>query len=137
YELRAPTQPSAEWQEALAGAGTGRLTDALRAFRTWTERHADDAAGRYNLGLVQAWLGDNPAAVESLGRYVELEPDEAKAAEAWALAEVLRCGHGLEADADYVENRVLYQIREPNAVIGLLQAWEQSRRVIGLRSDPE
>src|SRR5207245_6136530 len=82
YELRAPAQPSAEWQEALAGAGTGRLTDALRAFRTWTERHADDAAGRYNLGLVQAWLGDNPAAVESLGRYVELEPDEAKAAEA-------------------------------------------------------
>src|SRR5262249_58347811 len=36
-----------------------------------------------------------------------------------------------------VESRVLYQIREPNAVIGLLQVWEQSRRVIGLRSDPE
>src|SRR5947208_5289299 len=66
YELRASVQPSPEWQVALAGAGTGRLTDALRAFRTWTERHADDAAGRYNLGLVQAWLGDNPAAVESL-----------------------------------------------------------------------
>src|SRR5437899_9741653 len=137
YELLSSPKPSPEWSDALAGASTGRLTDALRTFRQWTETHADDAAGWYNLGLVLAWLGDNQAAVEALGRYVELEPDEAKAADAWALAEVLRCGHGMEADADYVENRVLYQIREPNAVIGLLQAWEQSRRVIGLRSDPE
>jgi tetratricopeptide (TPR) repeat protein len=137
YELRAPPQPSPEWQAALSGATTGKLTDALRAFRQWTETHADDAAGWYNLGLVLAWLGDNPSAVEALGRYVELEADEGKAEEAWALAEVLRCGHGMEANADAVENRVLYQIRDPNAMIGLLQGWEQSRRVIGLRSDPE
>jgi tetratricopeptide (TPR) repeat protein len=137
YELRAPTNASAEWNAALAVATTGKLTDALQVFRQWTQAHADDAAGWYNLALVLAWLGDNPTAVEALSRYVELEPDEAKAGEAWALAEVLRCAHGMEADADYVENRVLYQIREPNAVIGLLQSWEQSRRVIGLRSDPE
>src|SRR5207245_3048326 len=87
--------------------------------------------------LVYAWSGENAAAVEALSRYVEAEPDESKAAEAWALAEVLRCAHGMEADADYVENRVLFQIREPNAVIGLLQTWEQGRRMIGLRSDPE
>jgi tetratricopeptide (TPR) repeat protein len=137
YELRSPAQPPPDWGAALAGATTGRLSDALRVFRQWTQTHADDAAGRYDLGLVLAWLGDNPSAVEALGRYVELEADDAKAGDAWALAEVLRCGHGMEADADYVENRVLYQIREPNAVIGLLQSWEQSRRVIGLRSDPE
>ena len=137
YELRSPSQPSPEWQAALAGASTGKLTDALRLFREWTKAHADDIAGWYNLGLVEAWLGDNPAAFQSLSRFVDLEPDEAKAAEAWALAEVLRCAVGMEADADYVENRVLYQIREPNAVIGLLQGWEQSKRVIGLRSDPE
>jgi tetratricopeptide (TPR) repeat protein len=137
YELRSPAQPSPEWQSALSGATTGKLTDALRVFRQWTQVHADDSVGWYDLGLVEAWFGDNPSAVQSLGRYVELESDEAKAAEAWALVEVLRCAVGMEADADYVENRVLFQIREPNAMIGLLQTWEQSKRVIGLRSDPE
>src|SRR5207245_1492227 len=63
YELRAPAQPSPEWQAALAGATTGRLTDAVRAFRQWTEQHAEDPAGWYNLGLVYAWSGENAAAV--------------------------------------------------------------------------
>src|SRR5262245_64306908 len=83
YELRAPPQPSSEWQAALSGASSGKLTDALRVFRQWTEAQADDAGAWYNIGLVLAWLGDNPSAVDALGRYVELEPDEAKAGEAW------------------------------------------------------
>jgi tetratricopeptide (TPR) repeat protein len=137
YQFLAPADATPDWRDALAGATTGRLSDALRVFREWTERHPDDRAGWYNLGLVQAWLGENPAAVESLGKFVELEPDDAKAADAWALAEVLRCGHGMEADADYVEHRTLFQIRDPNAIVNLLQTWEQGRRLIGLRSDPE
>ena len=68
YELRSPAQPSPEWQAALAEASTGKLTDALRVFREWTKAHADDSAGWYNLGLVESWLGDNPAAAQSLSR---------------------------------------------------------------------
>ena len=120
-----------------AKPATGRLGDARNAFRTWTEQHPDDPAGWYNLGLVQAWLGDNPAAVEALGRYVERETDESKAGAAWALAEVLRCGHGMEREADYVEHRAVMVLSDPRPLVNLLQQWEQGRRLIGMRSDPE
>src|SRR5205823_4214363 len=89
YRFLAPATPSDEWNGAVSAAATGRLGDCLRAFKPWTEQHPDEPAGWFNLGLVQAWLGDNPVAVEALARHVELEPDEAKAGEAWALAEVL------------------------------------------------
>ena len=108
-----------------------------RHFRPGLTRHPDDLAGRYNLALVQAWLAENPGAVESLAKYVENEPNESKAAAAWALAEVLRCGHGLERDADHVEHRTILMLTDPRPMVNLLQQWEQGRRLIGLRSDPE
>ncbi|HEY1380874.1 MAG TPA: tetratricopeptide repeat protein, partial [Gemmataceae bacterium] len=137
YAFVAPAGPAGEWSKALGEASSGRLGDARRAFQQWTERHADDAAGWYDLGLVQAWLGENPAAVESLGRYVEREPDEAKAGAAWALAEVLRCGHGMEQEADFIEHRAVMMLSDPRPMVSLLQQWEQGRRLIGMRSDPE
>ncbi len=137
YRFVAPPAPSAEWQRLLSEASTGRLSDAQKALQGWTEQHAEDATGWYDLGLVQAWLGNNPAAVEALGRYVELEADEEKAGQAWALAEVLRCGHGMEAEADYVEHRAVFILNNAQPVVGLLQKWEQARRLLGLRSDPE
>src|SRR5205814_6472147 len=90
YRFLAPSDPSAEWKRVAGEAATGKLGDALRLFQNWTAQRADDPAGWFDLGLVQAWLGDNAPAVEALGKYVELEPDEVKAGEAWALAEVLR-----------------------------------------------
>jgi tetratricopeptide (TPR) repeat protein len=126
-----------EWKEVIGQASTGRLADARSAFQQWTERHASDSAGWHNLGLVNAWLGENAVAVTALGRYVELEPDDAKAGAAWTLAEVLRCGHGIEKEADYVENRAVMVLSDPRPLVSLLQAWEQDRRLIGMRSDPE
>jgi tetratricopeptide (TPR) repeat protein len=137
YRFMAPTAPSNEWKRVLGDASTGRLSDAHKALRQWAEQHPDDLAGLYNLGLVQAWMGENPAAVESLGRYVEKEPDEGKAAPAWALAEVLRCGHGFEKEADHVEHRAVLVLSDPRPLVTLLQQWEQGRRLIGMRSDPE
>ena len=93
--------------------------------------------GWYNLALVLAWLGENPAAVEALGRYVQLEPDESKAGAAWTLAEILRCGHGMEKEADYVEHRAVMVLADPRPLVTLLQQWEQGRRLIGMRSDQE
>lgn len=137
YQLRTSSITATDANDTLAEAATGRFSDVLRAFQQWTEQRPEDAAGWFNRGLVHAWLGDNPAAVQALARSVELEPDEGKAAEAWTLVEVLRCGQGMEADADYVEHRALFQIRDPNALFGLLQTLEQSGRLLGLRSDPE
>jgi tetratricopeptide (TPR) repeat protein len=126
-----------EWKHVVADATTGRLSDARAAFQGWTERHADDAAGWFNLGLVQAWFGENPAALDAVGRYIEREADESKAGAAWALAEVLRCGHGMEREADFVEHRAVLVLSDPRPMVAMLQAWEQSRRLIGMRNDPE
>jgi tetratricopeptide (TPR) repeat protein len=137
YAFIATTGPAEERKQVVGMASSGRLSDAKAAFQQWTERHADDPAGWYNLGLVQAWIGDNSAAVESLTTYVDRETDETKSAAAWSLAEVLRCGHGLEKEADYVENRAVLVLQDIRPLVNLLQSWEQGRRLIGARSDPE
>ncbi|MFL5327970.1 MAG: tetratricopeptide repeat protein [Gemmataceae bacterium] len=137
YTLRSPNPAPAEWGTLLESAATGKLADARDAFVRWTEAHADDAAGWFNLGLVRAWLGENPPAVEALTKSVELENDEAKTTEAWALAEVLRSGEGQEADADYCENRAIFTVRDPNPMMAVLQHWETQRRLVGVRSNPE
>src|SRR5436190_4429797 len=104
FRSPAPTAPPARrtaWDRALTGAGSGKLADAAKAFGQLTSEDENDAAAWYNLGVARAWLGDNHGALEALGRYVTLEPDEKQAAAAWALAEVLRCAQGMEDEADY------------------------------------
>ena len=120
--------------DVLAKAGTGKLSDARDAFHQWTESHADDAAGWFNLGVVRAWLGENVPAIEALARSVELDGDEANTTEAWALAEVLHCGEGQEEDADYCEHRAIFTIRDANPVLQLMQSWESQKRLVGVRA---
>jgi tetratricopeptide (TPR) repeat protein len=120
-----------------AGADTGRLGDAKAAFEKLTADAPNDPAGWFNLGLVRAWLGDQPAAVEALNKSVELEMDDARAEEAAALAEVLKAGAGMEADSDYVEHRTYYPIRDPEAVSQLIQVWAQEGRLFGPQMDEQ
>jgi tetratricopeptide (TPR) repeat protein len=120
------------WDQALATAGSPRLSDAARAFDALTQQDAEDAAAWYNLGLARAWLGDNPGAVQALDRYVGLEADEEAAGAAWALAEVLRCGQGMEEQADYLEHSVLYQVRDPQKLVSFLQEWHQGGKLAGV-----
>ncbi|HZU34750.1 MAG TPA: hypothetical protein VFA18_02505, partial [Gemmataceae bacterium] len=108
---------------------------AARAFEQLTQQDETDAAAWYNLGLVRAWLGDNRRAVEALNRYVGLETDETKAGDAWALAEVLFCGDGMEDESDYVEHSVTYEIRDPNRLVNLLQTWDSAGRLAGMNQD--
>ncbi len=130
YAFRPTVKPVA------ADAATGKLSDAKKAFEALTQQVPDDPAGWFNLGLVRAWLGEQPTAVEALTKSVELEWDDVKAEETAALIEVLRCGHGMEDDTDYTEYRVYMPVRDPDAVFKLLQVWDQEHRVLAPQADP-
>jgi tetratricopeptide (TPR) repeat protein len=125
------------WKQALAEATTGKLTDARAAFEKLSQEEPDNPAAWYNLGLAKAWLGDNSGAVEALDRYVTLEPEEARAASAWVLAAVLRCGHGMEGLADYLEHSAMFQLGNPEPVVQFLQRWETEGRLVGVKISQE
>jgi tetratricopeptide (TPR) repeat protein len=126
----APANRRAAWDQALAGAASGKLTDAARAFYHLTQDDGSDKAAWFNLGLARAWLGDNRGALEALERYVNLETDDAAAAQSWALSEVLRCGYGVDDDTDYHEESIFFQLRDMQQLLPVLQEWEQSRKLI-------
>ncbi len=139
YTFRSPS-PSlagdrrAAWDAALAGLESARLADAARAFEELSKADPNDAAAAYNLGVARAWLGENATALEALDRYVTLETDEAKAGEAWALGEVLRCGYGMEEQCDYHEYSVAYQLRDARPIQTVLQEWDRERRLLPLNT---
>src|SRR5262249_8662582 len=109
--------------KALAETATLRLSSAAAAFTNLTVPNPQDAAAWYNLGLARAWLGENQVALAALERYVELETDETRAGDAWALGEVLRAAHGMEAQADYLTYSALYQIRDGRLLSGVINDW--------------
>ncbi len=117
--------------------GTPRLHEVAQTYQHATLEHPDLAAAWFNLGLARASLGENPSAVEALDRYIELEPNEKAAAGAAALAEVLRCGTGMEDQSDYHEYSLLYQIRDAQPVNQLLRDWMDGRRMIPLQTGQE
>ena len=122
------------WDEALARVETPRLGTLAAAFEQLTVQDAGDAAAWFNLGLVQAWLGDNHKALAALDRYIELETDEARAAQAAALGEVLRCGQGLEDEADYREYSVVFTCRDMQPLAALLEEWNNRERMVVLNT---
>jgi tetratricopeptide (TPR) repeat protein len=120
-----------------ADAATGKLSDARKAFESLTELTPGDPAAWFNLGLVLAWLGEQPKAVEALNKSVELETDDHRAEEASALAEVMRCAQGMENDADYQEHGFIFPIRDPAPIMQWLQEQAQRGRLIGIQQDRE
>jgi tetratricopeptide (TPR) repeat protein len=121
------------WQTALQTAATGKLGDAAKAWETLTAQDESDVAAWYNLGLTRAWLGDNAAAVAALDRCVQLDSDGDRAAQTWALAEVLLCGHGMEQQANYVEHTATFPIRNPEQFVQVLHGLERERRLIAVQ----
>jgi tetratricopeptide (TPR) repeat protein len=120
-----------------ADLATGRLSDARKAFEDLTRQTPDDPAAWFNLGVVLAWLGEQPKAAEALLKSIDLETDDHRAEEAGALVEVLRCGQGMEADSDYVAHGFVMPIRDPNAVMQLLRLWDQQKKLRGVRANQE
>jgi tetratricopeptide (TPR) repeat protein len=133
----APAERKTSWQRALETAATGKLADAARAFEQLTSEQPEEPAAWYNLGLTRAWMGDNARAVDALDRYVQLESDESRAAQAWALVEVVLCAHGMEDRADYVEHSAVFPIRNPEMLVKLLHDFERERRMIGVQARQE
>lgn len=132
YKFRTMTR-----QLPAAATNSQKLTAARDAFDAITKVAPEDPAAWFNLGLVRAWLGEQPSAVQALNRSVELEADDNRAEEAAALIEVLKCGQGMENDTDNIEHRVVMPIRDPQAMFGLLKAWDQEARLISVQADPQ
>src|SRR5262249_9423725 len=132
-----PADRRSAWDQAVARGTTGKLTDAARSFWELTEADPQNYAAWYNLGLARAWLGDNRGAIDAFDRYIGLEPDATRAAETWALGQVLRQAMGLEDIADVVEHSIVFRITEPQRVGPVLQDWQSQRRmeVIEARQD--
>jgi tetratricopeptide (TPR) repeat protein len=134
---RLPAQAAASrraaWDHALSVAATGKLADAARAFEQLVKEDEGDAAAWFNLAVTRAWEGNNAAAVDALDRHIPLEGDENQAAEAAALAEVLRCGQGMEDKSDYVSSFVVFGLRDPQAFLNVLAELERERRLVGVQ----
>jgi tetratricopeptide (TPR) repeat protein len=131
YSFRPTAKP------VSADAATGKLSDAKKAFENLTKITPDDPAAWFNLGLVLAWLGEQPKAVEALLKSVELETDDRRAEEAAAMSEVLRCGQGMENDADYLEHGFAFPIRDPQPIMAWLQGMAEAKRLLGIQQDRE
>src|SRR5262245_13299248 len=139
YELRRRPEGMSperkqEWDRALSQVESPRLGALAAAFDQLAQQGPEDATAWYNLAIVQAWLGENRKSLDALDRYLELEQEDAKAAEAATLGELLRCGEGLEEIADHHEHRTEFQIRDFEAVSKLLQEWSETARMIVLPS---
>jgi len=138
YSFRSPTEARTQaWQATLPSGNIVRLTEALAAFEKLVALDAQDAAAWFNIGLVRAWLGDNPRAIEALYQSIELEADLALAAEAGALIEALKCGDGMIEQSDYQGHRVLFQVRQPQAIQKLIEFWQQKKQLSGGQIDRE
>lgn len=131
YRLRATVQP------ASVDSVTGRFSEVRRIYEEMTVAVPDDPAAWFNLGLVRAWMGEQPSAVEALLQSIDREWDDVKAEEAGALVEVLRCGIGMENDSDYIVHRAILQIRDADAMLHLLKAWDQEQRLYAVRADEQ
>lgn len=132
-----PAERRAAWERALERAQTGKLADAVKAFEQLTRDDPENAAAWFNLGLSQAWLGNNPAALEALAEYVRREPNEDAAAAAWALGEVLRLGQGMEDQADVVEYAVMLPLRDPQRFVHTIEGLQRDGLLTGIRVNQE
>ncbi|MCZ2343674.1 MAG: tetratricopeptide repeat protein [Bacteroidales bacterium] len=131
YRLRSTVQPLS------AETVTGRFSEVRKIYDDMVVAVPDDPAAWFNLGLVRAWLGEQSSAIDALLRSIELEWDDAKAEEASALVEVLRCGVGMENDSDYISHRAFLQIRDTDAMLNVLKFWDQDHRLRGVRVDEQ
>src|SRR5262249_13719251 len=129
-----PADKRAGWENALSRAATGKLTDAARGFWEVTEGDPQNPAAWFNLGLARAWLGDNRGAIDALDRYLNLETDATRAAEAAAMGQVLRQGQSLTDVADVVEHSAMFRVVDPQRMAVVLQEWQTQRRLVVLQA---
>lgn len=133
----AAEQRKADWNAALQSSASARLSDAVKAFEQLTQGDPAEAEAWYNLGLSQAWSGNNAAGVTAFDQYVQRETDETQAAQAWATAEVLLFGHGMEDEANIVEHSIFFGVRDPKAFVNELGVLEREGLLAGAQINQE
>ena len=123
---------------AEAGQAAGkRFGDLLAAAIKLTSDSPNNSSTWFDLGLVHAWRGDNPLALEELLRSIEMEIDEGRRTEAVALTEVLRFGDGMQNQADYLEHRVFFQFQQAQPAIDLLESLSRDARLTRVQQDEQ
>lgn len=139
YQFR--TSPNAEIATAMAPAlelaKAGQWTDAAKQLDPLARQYPDSMAVHFNLGLLRAWLGDNKRAIELLVKATELSDDTAEQVESMVLGEILRSARGLEANSDYLEHRIYFQIKDGPAFAKLFNTWATTDRLMVMNSDEE
>jgi tetratricopeptide (TPR) repeat protein len=135
YQLLPPTPTvtgdrRAAWDRALGTAIVPRLGDLARLFEQLTKDDPNDLSAWFNLGVARAWIGDNRGALDALNQYLEREPDDLKTTPAATLMEVMRFGHGMEDDCDYLEYSFAFTLRDGDAVSKLLTDWQKANRLL-------
>lgn len=135
YTLISPPANTAEdrrnqWNEVLKKAGTPRFGALANAFEELTSQDSKDIAAWHNLGILRAWLGQNQKAINALKNYIDLETDEAKAAEAVALCQVLMLDRDHAEESDYEAYYSTFEIREPEPVGKWLEEMVKSHRMM-------
>lgn len=101
------------WDECFAKEADWQLDDMAEAFEFLSNDDPSDAAALYNLGIVNAWLGRNVAAIEALMRYVDVETDPEAAANAADVAMLLRIGEDCGNLADGFNYAQIFQVVDP------------------------
>ncbi len=136
YELHKPPAGKREvWNRVMDGA-TARLSDLAVAFGKVVKEDPADGPAWFNLGLVLAWLGENDPALDALEKAVDLESGE-PALEAATLAEVMRCGFGMDEKCDYHEYSAFMQIRNAEPINALLNDWARTGRLVPIQTPTE
>jgi tetratricopeptide (TPR) repeat protein len=135
-EASAPASDREHYERALAAATTGKLRDALLAFQAIVERSADSPAAWFNLGLTEAWLGQNREAIEALDRSMAQERDDKLASETGVLSAVLRQGYQMEEYADYLEYSADFRLRDGDPRV-LLDQWQAANRLVNPQVSPD
>lgn len=124
-----------KWERADSDGQQLHIDDLVMDFESLTARNPDDAAAWYNLGVALAWAGENSRALDTLKRYVELEPDAEAAAEAWDLAEILRLGVGAEDASDCLLHVARYELLQPEPMFEQLRG--SPHVIVAKRADDE
>ncbi len=114
---------------------SGRLGEARQAYEQLVQQTPDDPAAWFNLGLVRAWMGEQPRAVEALYHSLDLETNDHLAEETGTLLEVLLCANGMEDQANYLRHVYEWNVRDPNALLAWLRHGHEQRRIVALEVD--
>lgn len=133
----AGSKRKAAWDKLAREHGSARLGDLARLFTALTAQDPADSAAAHNAAVAMAWVGDNAKALEHLERYLSLETDEGRKEAACLLGEILRCGYGMESQADLLEHEFLLVIRGVESLQALINTMAKEQRLLPLRQDEE